>query len=532
LFPILVFLPANKSQKMLPSLTGKDIDQIRSRGITLQTIEEQIGYFVNGIPYIDLVAPATAGHGIRVFSEQDVNTLARHYRERSGQITAVKFVPASGAASRMFKHLFEFVGTSCGEKDQHHLLNDETFASVKEFIDSLDRFAFYGDLTQIAHLKGRPVHESLAARDYHSIIRHLLGDEGLNYAFLPKGLLKFHSYPEGARTAMEEHLVEGSLYCKDRTGKVAVQFTVSPEHLDHFRSHWDRIRPYYERLSGHLFDVTFSLQQPSTDTLAVDMDNRPFRDDNGRLVFRPGGHGALIHNLNDLKRDIIFIKNIDNVVPDRLKAVTVLYKQALAGYLLQLQSKIFSYIRALEGGEAGDALFDEISIFCRKEMLLQVREDLPALTSAEKTTCFLDLLSRPVRVCGMVKNVGEPGGGPFWVKDRDGRVSLQIVEASQINRDDPDQKAILRGSTHFNPVDLVCGVKDAKGRPYDLTRFIDPSTGFVSVKSKDGRELKALELPGLWNGAMAQWITVFVEVPLGTFNPVKTVNDLLRENHR
>jgi len=518
---------------MLPVFDDNDLDQIHSRGITLKTIEEQIGYFVNGIPYVNLVAPATAGHGIRVFSEQEVNALARYYRERSGQITAVKFVPASGAASRMFKHLFEFAVTaSSRDKDQHHLLNDKSFASVKEFIDSLDRFAFYGDLTQVAHRNGRPVAEALSAKDYRSVIRHLLGGEGLNYAFLPKGLLKFHSYPEGARTAMEEHLVEGSLYCKDRTGKVAVHFTVSPEHLDHFRSHWDRIRAYYERLSGHLFDVTFSLQQPFTDTLAVDLDNQPFRDDEGRLVFRPGGHGALIFNLSDLKQDIIFIKNIDNVVPDRLKVVTVLYKQALAGYLLRLQSKIFSFIRDLEGGEAGDALFDEIDLFCREEVMLQVREDLPALTSKEKATWFLNLLSRPVRVCGMVKNVGEPGGGPFWVKDRDGRVSLQIVEASQINRDNPGQREIFMRSTHFNPVDLVCGVKDAKGKSYDLTQFIDPSTGFISVKSKDGRELKALELPGLWNGAMAQWITVFVEVPLGTFNPVKTVNDLLRENHR
>ena len=371
----------------------------------------------------------------------------------------------------------------------------------------------------------------MAEGKYKAVVEGLLGSEGLNYGRLPKGLLKFHRYESGARTPFEEHLVEGAHYAKDGKGCVLVHFTVSPEHRALFEALAQEKKADLGRELEAEFDISFSEQKPSTDTIAVNADNTPFRNADGTLLFRPGGHGALIENLNDIEADVVFIKNIDNVVPDRLKADTVTYKKLLAGVLVGLQAQAFAYLDELDEGNVGE---DRL-----QEMLRFVEEQLHCKSTAARALEGLELmdylyckLNRPMRVCGMVRNVGEPGGGPFWAYNPDGTVSLQILESSQIDMTDAKKKAMFEQGTHFNPVDLVCAVCNYEGTPFDLREYVDPATGFISHKSKDGRELKALELPGLWNGAMSDWNTIFVEVPLSTFNPVKTVNDLYREQHQ
>ena len=358
----------------------------------------------------------------------------------------------------------------------------------------------------------------------------MLEGAGLNYGALPKGLLKFHRYANGVRTPLEEHLVEGALYAAGKTGQVNVHFTVSTEHKALFSQLVEEKVAEYAKKYGVSFNVSFSEQKPSTDTLAADMENKPFRD-NGKLVFRPGGHGALIENLNDLDADIVFIKNIDNVVPDRLKGDTVTYKKLLAGVLVTLQQQAFQYLKLLDGGHYSHDQLETIIRFVQQQLRCR-KEDIKDLEDADLVIYLRKKLNRPMRVCGMVKNVGEPGGGPFLAYNPDGTVSLQILESSQIDMKDPEKKAMFEQGTHFNPVDLVCAIRDYKGNKFNLLDYVDKATGFISYKSKNGKDLKALELPGLWNGSMSDWSTVFVEVPLSTFNPVKTVNDLLREQHQ
>jgi hypothetical protein len=379
---------------------------------------------------------------------------------------------------------------------------------------------------------GKSLDECIQKNDFTSILDYTLSPKGLNYGNLPKGILKFHHYGTFARTATGEHLVEGAHYCANRAKQVTVHLTVSPEHLSNFKDLIAYVQPYYESMFGVSLDISFSVQKPSTDTIAVDMNNEPFREKDGSLVFRPGGHGALIENLNDLDCDIVFIKNIDNVVPDRLKAETYRYKKLLGGLLLQLQGKAFNLLKALDKKPPSEEVIDEATQFCGKQINTSFPSDFYHWEESKKVRFLQNILNRPIRVCGMVKNEGEPGGGPFWVKNKQGEVSLQIVESSQIDLKNPEQKKIFNSSTHFNPVDLVCSLKNYKGERFDLHNYIDHNTGFIAIKSKDGKQLKALELPGLWNGAMANWITVFVEVPIITFNPVKTVNDLLREQHQ
>ena len=330
---------------------------------------------------------------------------------------------------------------------------------------------------------------------------------------------------------MEEHLVEGPLYAGGKNGQVNVHFTVSPEHRPLFEALVAKVAPKYEDKFGVKYSINFSEQKASTDTVAANPDNTPFRGKDGKILFRPGGHGALIENLNDLDADIIFIKNIDNVVPDRLKAETVEYKKLIAGVLVSKQKKAFEYLEILDSGKYTHTQLEEIIRFLRDELSCR-NPELKDLEDAELAIYLKKKLNRPMRVCGMVKNVGEPGGGPFLAYNQDGTISLQILESSQIDTNNSDYLKMFQNGTHFNPVDLVCAVKDYKGNKFDLTKYVDPQTGFISSKSKDGKELKALELPGLWNGAMSDWNTIFVEVPLGTFNPVKTVNDLLREQHQ
>ncbi len=432
----------------------------------------------------------------------------------------------------MFKHLFEFIETYKGSaEDNKQLETSPKMKLVKDFFERISDFAFYDKLTEVLRKDDYDIKECLEKKEYRIILDYLLNPVGLNYANLPKGLLLFHSYPDGARMSIEEHMVEAANYCKDKEKRAAIHFTVSPEHADMFLDGINIVKQKYEELFDLTYELTFSLQKSSTDTIAVDMNNKPMREADGQLMFRPGGHGALIENLNDRESEIVFIKNIDNVVPDKMKPDTYLYKKVLGGYLFEIQDIVFEHLETLDD-KPDDEDLRTILRFIKSKLGFAVDPEFGNMAREHKIEYLHHKLNRPIKVCGMVKNEGEPGGGPFWVKEPNGEISLQIVESSQIDMDNIGQKELLGKSTHFNPVDLVCGVRDYKGKVFDLRDFIDPATGFISTKSKDGKELKAQELPGLWNGAMANWITVFVEIPTSTFNPVKTVNDLLRKEHQ
>ena len=504
-------------------LNAKDLELLAAKGISEKQIEEQLACFVKGFPFLEITASASVERGIMVIPQEKQATYMDAwdaYLAKNKKI--VKFVPASGAASRMFKNLFEFLGADYDVPETKF---------EKTFFEQIEKFAFYNDLNaacEKAFEKNIPA--LMAEGDYKAVVAALLEAAGLNYGALPKGLLKFHRYEDGSRTPLEEHLVEGALYAANKNGKVNVHFTVSPEHRRLFENLVADKAAVYAKKYGVDYNVTFSEQKPCTDTIAADMNNQPFRD-NGKLLFRPGGHGALIENLNDLDADIIFIKNIDNVVPDKLKGDTVLYKKLIAGVLVALQQKAFAYLELLDSGRYTHEQVLEILQFLQKKLFCK-NPETKNLEDAELVLYLKEKLNRPMRVCGMVKNVGEPGGGPFLAYNSDGTISLQILESSQIDMDDPEKKEMFEKGTHFNPVDLVCAVRDYKGHKFDLVNFVDKATGFISYKSKNGKDLKALELPGLWNGAMSDWNTVFVEVSLSTFNPVKTVNDLLREQHQ
>jgi len=513
-------------------LSYNDFEQLRQKGITPAMIEKQIENFRHGFPFVKLVTPATKGHGIKDYDESEINRLASVYERLSSNYQVLKFVPASGAASRMFKHLFEFMQSFGGTKDD--LINfekDKSFNSVFYFITNIKKFAFITDLKHALSLDGLEIETLMAKNDYPTIIEYLLTSKGLDYGNLPKGLLRFHQYNDIERRSVEEHLVEGAHYARAKNGDVNIHFTVSPEHLEKFHTATEDVRADYEKHFGVKYHISFSVQKSSTDTVSVDMNNELFREMDHKLVFRPSGHGALIENLNDLKGEIIFIKNIDNIVPDRLKEPTYLYKKVIGGLLIELKEKSYNYLNLLESGNVDDEELTKICNFAEHNLEIKLSSNFSSFNHYTKIKYLFNRLNRPMRICGMVKNEGEPGGGPFWLENDKGEVSLQIVESSQIDMNDPGQKKILKESTHFNPVDLVCSVKDYKGRHFDLHKFVDPTTGFISIKSKDGRNLKAQELPGLWNGAMADWITIFIETPVITFNPVKTINDLLREQH-
>ena len=504
-------------------LTHEDKELLAKKGISEEKIAEQLACFEKGFPFLKLSAAASVENGgiMRADEKGCEQYLAAWDAYKAGDKKIVKFVPASGAASRMFKNMFEFLGA---EYDK------PTTDFEKKFFDHIHDFAFYNDLNAAClDNTGKNINALLSEHNYKAVVSNLLESAVLNYGALPKGLLKFHRYADGVRTPLEEHLVEGALYAAGKTGEVNVHFTVSTEHRALFEKLVAAKAAEYEAKYGTTYHISFSEQKPSTDTVAADMENKPFRDKDGKLLFRPGGHGALIENLNDLDADIVFIKNIDNVVPDRLKADTVTYKKLLAGVLVTLQKQAFEYLELLDGGHYSHEQLETIIRFVQQQLRCR-RTDLKELEDADLVIYLRKKLNRPMRVCGMVKNVGEPGGGPFLAYNPDGTISLQILESSQIDMNDPEKKAMFEKGTHFNPVDLVCAVRDYKGNK--LLKHVDKATGFISYKSKNGKDLKALELPGLWNGSMSDWNTVFVEVPLSTFNPVKTVNDLLREQHQ
>lgn len=504
-------------------ITPEDKVLLEKKGISEAQITEQLACFEKGFPFLKLDGAASIDKGILRPTNAELDSYLQAWDAyKQGEKTIVKFVPASGAASRMFKNMFEFLGAE---------YEIPTTDFEKKFFANVHNFAFFNDLNAACEKNNSKSIDTLVAEgNYKAVVANLLENAGLNYGALPKGLLKFHSYEDGVRTPLEEHLVEGALYAAGKTGKVNVHFTVSTEHRELFQALVAEKVAQYAQKYGIEYKVSFSEQKPSTDTIAADMDNNPFRD-NGKLLFRPGGHGALIENLNDLDADIVFIKNIDNVVPDRLKDETVTYKKLIAGVLVSLQKKAFDYLELLDGGKYTHEQLEEIIRFVQQDLCCR-KTDIKDLEDAELVIYLRKKLNRPMRVCGMVKNVGEPGGGPFLAYNPDGTISLQILESSQIDMNDAEKKAMFEKGTHFNPVDLVCAVRDYKGNKFNLVNYVDKATGFISYKSKSGKELKALELPGLWNGAMSDWSTVFVEVPLGTFNPVKTVNDLLREQHQ
>lgn len=600
---------------------------IQSKGIPEETALSQLERFEKGFPDLVINRPATPEDGITRIPADQENQYTERFNQARKEGRVMKFVPASGAASRMFKPLQAMLNDS-KRLNQEYLESyavdadadadaDDNAAFTLTFLQNLEHFAFYDDLSDALKQRGLSVEELRKKQDYHTLLDFILNDSGLGLAALPKALIPFHRYDSHNRAPLEEHLAEAIAYTCSEDGSARLHFTISPEHKEAFDRRLAAVRPRFES-GGIQLNVETSFQKPETDTMAVDPDNRPFLDDDGNAVFRPGGHGALLVNLEELKGDIVFIKNIDNVVPDRIRESTIRYKKLIGGYLLMLQDKIFFYLKELDREGERSMLLDEMLAFLRDALHVEppgagsAREDLPLVVSAGKDLSpgeppqaestpenlppsesppnessvkglsrkelvqwLHDRLNRPIRVCGMVRNEGEPGGGPFFVENdpasehdsagvsagvgvgsdagagadtgvstgvgagmgtgtdagtRTG-TSLQIVESAQVNMDDPDQKKIFDSSTHFNPVDIACGLRDYRGRPFRLDSYRDPETGFISEKSYQGRDLKALELPGLWNGAMARWNTVFAEVPSETFNPVKTVNDLLREEH-
>lgn len=513
----------------MTNFSETDLKQIAAHQLSLELINDQIEHFKKGFPPSDLVNNITFGNGLKALSDTEADEMIGFYQSNLAGKEIVKFVPASGAASRMFKSLYAFLNDYSGsDADYAKMTADQGAGSVFTFFKKIEWFAFFQDLkAKYQENTKNGLEEDQIKRKYIEILECLLNESGLNYGNLPKGLLKFHTYGDYSRTPVEEHMVEGAQYAQDADGNVKIHFTVSPDHMDKFKEHVAEITGKYEKQFDVKIAVTYSVQKTSTDTIAVDMDNEPFRNEDGSLLFRPAGHGALLENLNDIDADIVFLKNIDNVVPDHLKPETIRYKKVIAGVLLDYKNKIDAMITDLDSGKGvpeAESLLSELGY--------KPSETYRELSKEGKIDFLKTKLNRPLRICGMVKADGDTGGGPFWVKGNDGSVSLQVVETAQIDLGNPEQKTIFSRSTHFNPVDVVCSLKDKDGKAFDLLKHRDMDAGFITEKSKDGKELKAQELPGLWNGSMADWNTVFVEVPAITFNPVKSVNDLLKEQHQ
>jgi len=504
-------------------LDQQDIEQIEAHGLNLDQIMSQLQTFANGIPFVDVVTSATLGNGIQSMDQEQRGFFDSYFENNKTGLDLVKFVPASGAATRMFKFLHEFL--SHYNPDQQHYrdyIKKYPNNEVATFFESTTEFAFINGVRKVIREKFPDYKQSPKGKRHHYFAQAMLSPDGLNFANLPKGLIPFHRYKKYATTAFEEQLYESAYYAAAQND-VYLHFTFSEAHLEAFKAEFDRIKSRVSKKTKKTFHISYSFQKSSTDTLAVDLTNMPFRDADGHLVFRPSGHGALLENLNEIDADVVFIKNIDNVAAQEYAGEIALYKRVLAGRLLWLQNRIHGFLKDIESDLTLEKM-KEIQTFIWKELDVK---DIP-----HGITATVRFLNRPLRVCGVVRNTGAPGGGPFWVKSEDDEVSLQIVESSQIDRENPHQRAVMNESTHFNPVDVICGLRDYKGNKFDLMEFCDKDQGFISRKSEEGKPIRALELPGLWNGGMANWNTVFVEVPLVSFNPVKTVNDLLKKEHR
>lgn len=511
--------------------SSADFVYIHEYGISIATIQKQLNFFKQGIPKADLVSPATLSNGILKLSENDFEEKANFFDTQKLGLKLNKFVPASGAASRMFKFLMEFINEFDVENETiNAFINRKKANKLSVFIVGMEKFPFFEAIDKQLRAEFPDFNSFDRSFKNYYFIKLLLSKDYFDFANKPKGILPFHKYDTHTATPVEEHLLECTNYSSANNSS-NLHFTVSESHQKHFEKIIDAIKSKIEKESNVAINVSYSYQNKSTDTLAVTMKNKPFRDENGQLVFRPGGHGALIENLNNLDADIVFIKNIDNVIQNNLEKIS-LYKKGLAGILLRIQQQVFSYLHALDSATVEPELIDEIVLFLKDNLNISMKDGFYSTGLENKIYELQTVLNRPIRVCGMVKNEGEPGGGPFWVKDNQGGISLQIVESSQVDLDNDNQKAILNAATHFNPVDLVCGIKNYKKDKFDLTQFVDFNSGFIVEKNVSGKNIKAYELPGLWNGAMANWLTVFVQVPLITFNPVKTVNDLLKPAHQ
>ena len=512
--------------------TNSDIQQIESKGLSIDKVQRQITIFENEIPFMVLHNPAVPGHGINTFSDSQKKELSSIYEKESATLDVLKFVPASGAATRMFKDLFKFLEQYDFDKETlNSYTNHENATAIRLFLIGLTKFPFYTQVMEAVHERYADFENLSEGRQLLSFVDTMLREKGLNYGSYPKGLFPFHNYGDEITTAFGEHLYEAAGYVAVN-GVAKVHFTVSKEHLDAFKDEFERIKQKVARKTDTQFEITFSFQKQETDTIAVTPDNQPYRLDDDSILFRPGGHGALIENLNDLDADIIFVKNIDNVVVRKYQEELAENKKIVAGKLLQVQKETFRILELIAKEIPSKEEMDCIKDFLLNDLNIELPLHYDKFAENYQIEFLREVLDRPIRVCGMVKNEGEPGGGPFWVKQENGRSVLQIVETAQINRNDRRQNAILGKSTHFNPVDLVCAVRNYRGEKFNLLNFVDPDAGFITSKTKDGKALKALELPGLWNGAMADWISIFVEVPLTTFNPVKTVNDLLKSAHQ
>ncbi len=512
-------------------LTDSDFEQIKAHGISLDKIEGELFLYELGIPKICLDKPATVDDGIVKLTLEEIQNYASLFDKEKSNLKLKKFVPASGAASRMFKFLSEFLMEFDHENETiNAYINRKKDKNLPVFLAGIEKFPFYEVVKaklkqQLANYYSLEGHE----KSYH-FIKLMLDSNHFDFANMPKGALDFHKYSTHIATPIEEHLNECAFYAASNAVS-HLHFTVSESHEKLFNEIIDEVKGKVEKKSGTTLHISYSYQDKSSDTIAVTINNAPFRNENGQLVFRPGGHGALIHNLNMLDADIIFIKNIDNVIQNHIEETTF-YKKGLAGILLDLQQEIFQILKDIDSQRVDEKNIELITNFMQKKLNIGVTDNFNEYTLANKIDCIKNKLNRPIRICGMVKNEGEPGGGPFWIKSTKGNVSLQIVESSQVDINNPEQAKILANATHFNPVDLVCGIKNYRREKFNLIEFIDHSTGFIVHKNNKGKDLKGYELPGLWNGAMAKWITVFVEVPLVTFNPVKNVNDLLKPAHQ
>lgn len=489
-------------------LTPTQINQLRKKGISPQQFEQQLANFNSGFPFAQLDRAATKGDGIKVFSEQEEEQLSKKYNDAKDSLSVLKFVPASGAATRMFKFMFQALN------ENHFFLDD----NINTFFRNLTKFPFYKTLEE--HIGPYNPEDE----EYRKLaLETLLFKPPFAFGEKPKGLIPFHEEEHGYRLALEEHFSEAIAYAKAKN-TIRLHFTISIEHHKLFEKEAKRLTQKYKDSHGVTVEVHFSYQQEHTDMVAVDMNHNPIKHEEG-FFFRPGGHGALIENLDELSADLIFIKNIDNVLSPKFNSIVAHYKKVLAGCLLTIQERLFSLQEQFLQSGFSEELARATAAFAKEQL------DISSAQNFANANALASFLFKPIRVCGMVKNEGEPGGGPFWVQSN-GRSSLQIVEKSQVALNNPEQVKILENATHFNPVDLVCATKNVSGETYELQSFVDEQTGFIAEKSLNGKAIKAQELPGLWNGAMAHWHTLFVEVPLVTFNPVKTVNDLLKENHQ
>lgn len=510
----------------------KDIKQIEKKGISLKQVEAQVSRIINGMSYSNLISAATIGNGIECYTLEEISALIRSYEAKQNDLEIVKFVPASGAATRMFKFLFQFLNNFNPEKDTiESYAEKQNDNLISTFISNLEKFPFYEQVlsktkTLIPNFNNLSKNET-----YLELVKTLLNENGLNYSFLPKGLLPFHKYSNGTATPFQEHLLESTIYASSN-GKANLHFTVSEKHHSYFNAELYKVKVNLEKQTNTIFNVSYSYQNEKTETVALTTNNEIFRNDDESILFRPAGHGALLENLNELNNDIVFIKNVDNIVVAEQNKKLSKYKKMIGGVLLNAQEKAFAYLQELDRNTIEEAKLLEIAAFMSSRLNVVIDEAFDDFTAVDKYEYLKNKLDRPIRVCGMVKNEGEPGGGPFWVKDEHGNISLQIVEFAQIDIKNDAQAEIVKNATHFNPTDLVCGVKNYKGEKFDLMNFVDSEAAFITMKTQNGIDIQALELPGLWNGSMAHWNTIFVELPVETFNPVKTANDLLKPVHQ